>query len=245
VRDSLERTILRDPGYAEAHACLSLMYTNAFRFGLPVPGGGPLSRAIALARRAVELAPRSSQSHHALAQAQWFSGNLEAGMASLEDGLALNPNDTDLMGNLGMRYASRAAWDRGVPLIERSYARNPAQPGIYRTGLALYHFAHGRFEQALAEARRIGAPAVVHGWVLIAAAAAELGLRGECDAAVAAILGIDPHYGDHVAADLAARNVHPDLIAVIINALRKAALPGRETASMTSCTQPGLLSGGR
>lgn len=232
VRKCLERTILRDPGYAAAHACLSLMYTNAFRFGMPVAGGDTRPRAIALARRAVDLAPHSSQSHHALAQAHWFSGNVEAGLASLEDGLALNVNDTDLMGNLGLRYAMRAAWDQGVSLIERSYARCPAQPGIYRTGLALYHLAHGRFEQALAEARRIAAPGVVHGLALIAVAAAELGLRAESDSAVTAILAIDPRYGDHVAADLAARNLHPDLIAMMINGLHKAALPGRETGSM-------------
>jgi adenylate cyclase len=61
VRAGLERTILREPSYAEAFACLSLIYTNAFRFGMTTDRGDPREAAAALARRAIELAPNSSR----------------------------------------------------------------------------------------------------------------------------------------------------------------------------------------
>ena len=38
------------------------------------------------------------------------------------------------------------------------------------------------------------------------------------------ILAIDPRYGDNVVADLQTRNIHPDLIPVIVEGLRKAGL---------------------
>ena len=52
VRLGLERAVAAEPDYAEAHACLSLVYCNAFRFRHPI--GGPCARparARAVARR--------------------------------------------------------------------------------------------------------------------------------------------------------------------------------------------------
>ena len=47
----------------------------------------------------------------------------------------------------------------------KSYRSNPAQPGSYRIGLFLYHYAHGRFAEALDEARRVDAPQGLYGHV--------------------------------------------------------------------------------
>jgi adenylate cyclase len=226
VRAALERAILADPAYAEAHACLSLTYSNAARFGIVVSGVEPLGRALALARRAIELAPQSSRAHHALSNALWFGGDVQTGLAAIESGWALNPNDTDIMADLGMRYAARMMWDKAIPLLENSYARNPGQPGIYRAALALYHFAHGRFREALAEARRIGAPRNIYAYILVAISAVELGLHQEADAAMQGILAVDPDYGRRTAADLQQRNIHPELAATVMAGLRKAGLPG-------------------
>ena len=173
VRVGLERAVATEPDYAEALACLSLVYSNAFRFRHPIgaPDPDPRDRALALAARAVELAPSSSWARYALGLARWFSGNAPAALDALETGRMLNPNDTTILADLGQRYAMLARWDEAVPLLEESYATNPAQPGSYRIGLFLYHYAHGRFAEALAEARRVDAPQVLYGHVAVAAAA--------------------------------------------------------------------------
>jgi len=62
-------------------------------------------------------------------------------------------------------------------------------------------------------------------------AAARLGLQQGAEAALDAVLLIDPNYGDHIVADLTLRNLHPDLIRVVADELRKAGLPGSETTS--------------
>ena len=119
----------------------------------------------------------SSWARYALGLARWFAGDAAGALEALETGRTLNPNDTTILADLGQRYAMLARWDDAVPLLEESYASNPAQPGSYRIGLFLYHYAHGRFAEALAEARRVDAPQVLYGHVAVAAAAAELGLR--------------------------------------------------------------------
>ena len=229
VRAGLEQTILKDPHYAEAFACLSQTYSNAFRFEHDVSAvtAEPLQRA--LARRAIDLAPNASRGQHALSLACWFAGDTRGATTALEASLALNPNDTEVMADLGLRYAMLTEWDKAVPLLEESFARNPAQPSSYRVGLFLYHYAGGRYEKALAEARRIEAPDIVHGFVAVATAAAQLGFQREAAAAVKSILALDPHYGDHVVSDLNNRHLHPDLVQTVVEGLRTAGLPGSET----------------
>jgi adenylate cyclase len=230
VRDGLEHAILRDPDYAEAFACLSMLYTNAVRFehDLPPTILDPRQRALSLAHRAIELAPHSSHGYHALGLAYWFSGDVGGSLDALETGHALNPNDTDIMADLGLRHAVLMQWDKAVPLLEGSYARNPAQPGTYRVGLALWHYMHARYAAALAEAKRAEPRHVVHGFIVLAMASVQLGLKADAEAAVRAILAIDPGYGDHIRTDLQARNLHPTLIDAVLEAMREAGLAGAE-----------------
>lgn len=231
VRDALERAIRIDPDYAEAFACLSLIYANWRRFDNNPPAAirDPLERALRLAQRALELAPHSSRGYHALALACWLSGDTPAALTALQTGLSLNPNDTEIMADLGLRHSLLMNWDIAVPLLEQSYARNPAQPRTYAIGLALHHYMEGRYDKALAEMRRAKPEHVVYGFILMAAAAAQLGLQPESEAAVQSIISIAPDYGDRVTADLQSRSVHPQIIAAMVDGLRKAGLPGRET----------------
>jgi len=225
VRGCLEKTLRAEPDYAEATACLSRVYMDAVRFGWDSGAErDPLGRALALARRGVALAPHSSQCRHALGMALWFSGDVEQGVAALEAGLALNPNDSEIMADLGLRFAVRADWARATDLLEASFARNPAQPGHYHIGLSMAHFAHGRYEAALAEARCPRSRDHAFGWICEAVAAARLGLSQDAAAALGEILALHPDYGARVEDDLAARNVEPGLGRAIVAALRDAGL---------------------
>ncbi len=226
----LEQTIARDPPYAEPHACLSQIYTDSYRFGFKSGNteANPLHRALTLARRAIELAPNSSRGYHALALVYWFVGDLETSLETLRTGLDFNPNDTEIMADLGHHYALRAEWSRAVPLLEEWYRRNPAHPTTYRIGLALYHYANGRYQEALNQARKMEISQLVYGPILEAISAVELGMNCESETAVNKIMAVDPMYGDHIVADLKKRNVHSDLIQLIVEGLRKAGLSGSE-----------------
>ncbi|PWS36077.1 hypothetical protein DFH01_12780 [Falsiroseomonas bella] len=225
LRGELERATQREPGFADAFACLALLHVDGYRYGYAGPGERRdcLGKALALARRAVDLAPLSSRSHLALGMAWWFLGDVESARSSLEAGLDLNPNDTDIMAELGLRYAILADWEKAIPRIEVSYARNPAQPSTYRIGLALWHMWHGRFEAALAEARKVDAPGVVYGHAVVAVAAAELGLDEVATAAIGALLAVDPGYLSRAEADLVQRHLNPRLVRMVVDGLAKAA----------------------
>ena len=134
VRSCLESTVAREPNYAEAFACLSQIYSDGFRFKFGPAAGdeGWRLKALHLAQRAIALAPRSSRSFHALAVAYWFLNDVPSSVEAYETARALNPNATEIMADLGLRYAVLADWKKAVPLLEESYRRirrNPAPTG--------------------------------------------------------------------------------------------------------------------
>jgi adenylate cyclase len=227
VRACLERTIVQDPEYAEAFVCLSQICCDAYRFNF-VPEdehAAMLERSVELAQRAIALAPRSGRGHHALAMAYWFTGDVRSSLEEFETALGLNPNATEVMADLGQRYAILADWDKAIPLLTESYRRNPAQPGTYRIGFFLYHFAHDRYAEALSEARKVNAPHLVFQYIAEAVALVGLGRRKEAAPCIAKIGEIDARYLDRAGEDLLRRHVAPELAAKIIRMLRLAGAP--------------------
>jgi adenylate cyclase len=224
---ALSAAVRKDPQYADAHACLSQLHIDSHRFGyhLPEDTQEPLQTARSLALRAIELAPDSSRGYHALGLALWFLGELEPSIEALETGLEFNPNDPDLKAETGLRYALLAKWNKAMPLLEDAYNRDPFQPGGYRVGLALHHYAHGQFEEALLEARRAISPYVLYGHLLVAASAAELGLMDEAGAAIRQILKINPSYARQMFEDLRSRHTNLTVVDGLVASITKAGLP--------------------
>jgi adenylate cyclase len=226
ARRMLEQAIERDPTFGEGHACLSQLYSQHARFMSKSPAElrEYADRAFHHARQALLLAPNSSHAHHALALAYWFSGDTTRSLESYQTAISLNPNNTDLMADLGSRYCLLLDWERGVPLVEESYRRNPCQSSTYRTVLVLYHFAERQYAEGLRQAQLIDAPDVVYKHIVLAACAVRAGEHALAREAIAAIERMEPDYVRRVAFDLASRNVHPRLAQDLIAALRDAGL---------------------
>jgi TolB-like protein len=232
VRTALEHAVVEDPNYAEAFACLSLLYTNAVRYGYDLGSlvDDPLARARKLADEAIRLAPGSSKAFFALALARWFGQDMDGAMASLRTAHDLNPNDDEILADLGLRHAVRMEWEQALPLVELAYRRNPYQTSSYRVALFLYHFANRRYAEALKEAEAIGAKMVAYSHLAVAAAQAEL---GQFDAARQALNELDkvsPGYLTRMESDLAVRNVHTDIVAALRSAIDKVGNHPREIA---------------
>ncbi len=175
VRAGLERAIIDAPECAEAFACLSMLFSDAPNHDLASLDRDAFTRARALAKRAVELAPYSSRARQGLALAHWALGDTSGCIEELGIALSLNPNDVAILAELGLRKALLGEWDEAVPMLEQAFARCSAlRSGEYRIGLALHHLVHDRPEAALAEARRIGVQSLL---VRIIEAAAGAGLH--------------------------------------------------------------------
>lgn len=230
LRACMEKTIETDPGYARAYSSLALLYVDAYRFGYGAEQltFDPMQRALELADTAVSLEPTASDGYLALSVARWFAHNVEGSLEAANRGLALNPNNTILLGELGIRYALLARWDESEAMIKKLFARNPRAPAGYRRANFFRAYMHRDYETALTEAMAAEMPLNIYDHVMRAMVHAQLGNREKAAEAVTEILKIDRNYGDHVAEDFAKRNADPGIVSAIVEGLTKAGLPASQ-----------------
>jgi tetratricopeptide (TPR) repeat protein len=156
--------------------------------------------------------------------AYWYLQDHDASIATAKRGLAIDPHNTDLMAELGLRYSYMEKWSLSRPLIAEAFARNPATPSGYRIATFQYHYMRGDYHAALQEALQIKARYVLYGHLATAAAYGQLGDKANAGAVLAKVLAIEPTYGDRVVDDLAKRGVSPYTIRAIVEGLVKAGL---------------------
>ncbi len=226
IRACLEQTIAADPYYARAYASLALLDLDTARFGFGKDRirTDPLQEAAGLALQTIELDPTEPDGYLALSMAYWYLQDYDASIATAKRGLAIDPHNTDLMAELGLRYSYREQWSLSRPLIAEAFARNPATPSGYRIATFQYHYMHGDYNAALHEALQIKARYVLYGYLAMAAAYGQLGDKTNAEAALGKVLKIEPTYGDRVADDLAKRGVSPSIVRAIVEGLVKAGL---------------------
>lgn len=226
TRDCLERAVVDDPDYADAWAALALVYADIVRFGLqadPLPFD-PLERALELAQNAVNLSPDAPLGYQALHLVFWLRRDVEQSFTAARAGLARDPNNPELLADLGGRLCLRGEFAEGLSLLAESFSRNPGQPTFYRLGFFVAAYMGGRYRDALDEALKIDLPNNRFTQIARATAYAQLGRSEEAAAAIKLLLKADPTYGDRVVADLQARNVAPEIIQALVDGLRKAGL---------------------
>lgn len=169
ARESLERAIEIDPGYDEAWAHLSWIYTDEHVFGFnPLPDS--MERALKAARKGVELAPDNYHNHWLLSRVHYFNGNRDLFFAEAQRALDLNSSDGTTLGLIGCYTAWAGEWARGVDMLKKAALLNPKFPDYYHTAFGSAEIAKGDYDAALASLHRANLPEFApHQFLLIAA----------------------------------------------------------------------------
>ncbi len=155
VRQCLETAVARFPDYATAWALLAYMYIDEIRNGFAHGDSSPVERALAAARTAVRLEPDNVRALQALATALYFHHDLVESFAVADRALALNPNDTELLGQIGQIKGQSGHYDEGRALVERALAGNPGHSSFYRGVLAWIAYLQGDAKTALREVEQV------------------------------------------------------------------------------------------
>jgi TolB-like protein len=221
IEACLTRTIADDPTYAPAYSALALLNIDRYRFGASISDDS-LTEALRLASRAKELEPNASHPYLPLSLAYWFKHDIDKSLDLAERGLERNPENAELLADLGLRYALLGRWSQSEPLISEAFKRDPAAPSGYHLGHFLYAYMRGDYDLALNEAMEIDAPFVIYGHLATVAAYGKLGDVAAAKPVINRILQVDPEYARKVREDLEKRNVAPQLITELIDGLRKA-----------------------
>jgi adenylate cyclase len=224
LRDALERAVESDSNYAEAWACLCLIYLHEYTLSYN-PRPDPLNRALDAARRAVGSDPTSQWAHHALAQVYFHRNEVDAFTSEAERAIALNPNNAFALADLG-RNLEFAGDERGIALVKKAMKLDPFHPTIYHFAVAHSHLHRGEYKAALAEARKINLPSSWLAQIYLAVIYAALDRHTEARSHLGELLRLRPDFTIEVLTSEARKwNVSDDRIRRVVAALRKAGLP--------------------
>jgi serine/threonine-protein kinase len=150
--DCFEKAIGIEPSYAEAYAGLADAHMLSSELGaVPPQKGMPLAKAAAL--RAIELNPRSSESHVSLGFVQQdFEYNFTAAEASYRRAIELNPNNSTAHAFYGGLLAQLGRHVEAEKALRKALALDPLSPmGQWVYALAL--FLGRRYDESLERSR--------------------------------------------------------------------------------------------
>lgn len=220
AREVLERAVERSPSNADCWAMLSWVTSQEYGHGFNVREAS-LDRALAAARRAVDLAPANSLAQQSLAVVSFFRKEKAACLSAAERAIALNPLDTSNEAMFLIAFCGD--WERGCALIRRAMDLNPHHPRWYELSVSINEYRLGNYQAAVDEAVRASAPEVFWWNVMLAAAHAQLGEHEAARHALRELLVQKPDFAQS-AAELLNKWFDPELVAHVIEGLRKAGL---------------------
>ncbi|MCV9966890.1 adenylate cyclase [Pararhizobium sp. BT-229] len=232
VRDCLESSVARYPTYATAWAMLSIVYLDEGRFQFnPVAAAvSPLERALQTARQAVQVEPGNTRALQALMNALFFTRQPEEAIRVGERALAINPNDTELMGEFGALLNLAGQWQRGADLLDNAIALNPGGGGFYRGSRALASAMLGDHQRAVREIRQADLQKFPIFHLVAAMIFAEAGMEADARRAGELFVRMRPAFMPNVVEEMKQRNMRPDDQARFLAAMRKAGMPVPATA---------------
>lgn len=220
ARDLLEKAIGLDPDHAEAHALLVNVYLAEHRFGAN-PRPDPIGRALAAAEKATALDPQSAYARCWLGIVHFFRGENDMFQAEAQRALDLNPNDPEILADIGHYLAFMGEFERGLALSRQARALNPLHPGWYFFSEARYDYDRRSYENVLTDVARISMPHFYWTHLLAAAARGQLG-RPDAEDALAELFARKPDFSAR--AELEKWNAAPEDLEHLMDGLRKAGL---------------------
>ncbi|TBZ77030.1 hypothetical protein [Rhizobium leguminosarum] len=182
ARSCLAATIAADPADADAMATLARVYVW---IGRATGDDSYFGLGLELANRAASLSPSSSRAALAQMGVQYQLGQNEISIAAGRRGVALNPENADLLAKLSMVVFLTGHWEEGVQLARQ--AAEVAGQAIRDASfvLILDEYRQQRYAQAVFLARQVPAPDAPT-TVLKLAAIARLGDRPVTEQEIAA-----------------------------------------------------------
>src|SRR4029077_16756974 len=240
LKTRLERAAERDARQSDLWACLAQIYVDEYAFGFQSDATS-LDRALAAARRAVELDRANQFALVALAQVHFFRQDLAAFGPAAERAMALNPLNTDALGILGLQIVHTGEFERGTAIVRRAMELNANHAGWMHFAPLWEHFQKCEYEGALERANRVDVPGLFWPYLVVASACGHLGRRAEAAAAVRDLLALDPDFAAHARSNVGTWHFASGLMDPILEGLRKAGLSIPENGASDSPRQHGTV----
>jgi TolB-like protein/Tfp pilus assembly protein PilF len=210
-----------DPDYARCYAGMSRTFNLAWRYHWTPEPQVALDRAVELAYAAIGYDGLDARGFGELGFACLYKKQHQSSLAAYERALELNPNDADILAEMGDSLVYCGHPERAVELLRRAIRLNPYFPDWYLWYLGDAYFCLGDYEQTIETLRKMRDHSEAHR--LLAASHALLGDMPEARRQAELVLQAHPNFSiAHWQTVPPYKS--PDDLAVFIEGLRLAGL---------------------
>ena len=119
------------------------------------PLGADYDKAITYGRRAVELAPASSQAYRSLARALQASGEPEPALDVIREANALNPFDLSIAASYASTLIATGDFEKSIDIMERATQASPVHPTWWDFTTFVAAFETGRYDLVSLSSRNL------------------------------------------------------------------------------------------
>ncbi|MEE9453570.1 MAG: hypothetical protein V3V13_04205 [Paracoccaceae bacterium] len=166
----LEKVTDEVPGFSSAWAALSWMYTDMkFHVDKKVNINKLSAKALAAAQKAVSTDPENAMAYQYLAIAKFNNKDAEGFKAAARTALRLNPNDAEVLADMGSHFIQLENSDEGKAMVERAMQLSPGHPPWYHLSIAMYYYMRNNSDQAIYHARQYAQVGSLSSYILLAA----------------------------------------------------------------------------
>lgn len=120
----LEQSVELDPSFGRAYAGLALARAWLAEYG-GVAWSNVAEKALPAARRAVQLSPRSAETHEALARVHLLQDDFESAIQEIRAAIRLNPNSSQAYRSLAVLRCQPESGEECLSAFRRSYELDP------------------------------------------------------------------------------------------------------------------------
>jgi TolB-like protein len=225
IRACLERAVELEPGYADAWVMLAFIEIDDARFTpLALTPLDRLDLADAAAMRAVELAPDSGRAHLAMMMTLFLRGEVEAALAAGQVAMQLNPQDPDILAEVGLRNVIAGDLESGMRLVEQALEQYQTVPLSYRVALPLGNLRKGLYQEASDAIMGLGSTPNFVYWSVVAGIHGKAGRLDKAREAADELLKLYPDFPRWAWTEIEMRRLAPELAAAIVDGWRAAGL---------------------
>lgn len=144
-----------DPGYGRCYAGMSRTFNLGWRYRWEPQPGPALDKAVDLARLAIDRDSLDARGFGELGYACLYRKQHEESLAAYQRAHELNPNDADILAEMGDSLVYAGSAEDAVRLLEQAMRLNPYFPDWYLWYLGDAYFHLGQYEKTIAAVSRM------------------------------------------------------------------------------------------
>lgn len=192
ARRMYQAALENESDYSRAIAALSRTHNLEWRYSWTDKPEFALEKAHELAQESVLIDPGDARGYGELGFVNLYRKDHEASLSAFQTALSLNPNDSDIMANMGDALAHCGRSEEAIELLKKSLLLNPFYPDQYLWYLGGAYFNLKRYDEAIRTLNRMNSP--TEGRRLLAACYAYLGKNSEARFQAAKVMEAYPNF---------------------------------------------------